>query len=179
MLQKLPVLVEQSCFEYLVPQTPQNTPARRQMEGGREAGRQGGERERERGDKGSMIVTVNTSSAGLLASVVLALYYVFHAVRDGMHRELTVLWKLPSPCIAELLRVSSLTNSSSTSAHRANGDFRGHDRSNTKRLPAFNVRALVWYPDPTYKITRMRLSHALVEKKGLVQNYTLTRALEF
>ena len=34
---------------------------------------------------------------------------------------------------------------------------------------------LVWYPDPTYRITRMRWSHALAEKKGLVQNYTLTR----
>ena len=34
-----------------------------------------------------MIVTINTSSAGLLARFVLALY---HAVRNGMHRELTV-----------------------------------------------------------------------------------------
>ena len=41
-----------------------------------------------------MIVTINTSSVGLLARVVLALY-VFHDVRGGMHRELTVLQKLP------------------------------------------------------------------------------------
>ena len=51
-------------------------------------------------DKGSRIVTINMSSAGLLVRVVLALYYLFHAVRDGMHRELTVLQKLPSPCRA-------------------------------------------------------------------------------
>ena len=46
---------------------------------------------------------MNTSSAGLLGTVVLALDYVFHAIRDGMHRELTVLHKLPSLCRAELL----------------------------------------------------------------------------
>ena len=37
-----------------------------------------------------------------------------------MHRELTVLQKQPSPCRAELLRVSSPTNSKNTSARRAN-----------------------------------------------------------
>ena len=45
-----------------------------------------------------MIVTMNTSSVGVLARVVLALYYVFNDVRNRMHRELTVLQKLPSPC---------------------------------------------------------------------------------
>ena len=35
-----------------------------------------------------------------------------------MHRELTVLHKQPSPCRAELLRVSSPTNSTNTSARR-------------------------------------------------------------
>ena len=45
------------------------------------------ERERESVDKGSKIATI---SVGLLAKVVLALYYVFHAVRDGMDRKLTV-----------------------------------------------------------------------------------------
>ena len=65
-----------------------------------------------------MIATINTSSTGLLASVVLALYYAFHAIRDGIaqgaHRvaEATL-------CRAELLRVSSHTNSSNTSACRA------------------------------------------------------------
>ena len=46
-----------------------------------------------------MIATINTSSVGLLARVVLALYYmyVFHAVRHGMHKELTMLQKLPTP----------------------------------------------------------------------------------
>ena len=39
-----------------------------------------------------------------------------------MHSELTVLQKLRSHCRAELLRVSSPTNSSNTSSHRANGE---------------------------------------------------------
>ena len=42
-------------------------------------------------DRGIMIATINSSSAGLLVSVVLVLYYVFHAIRDGMNRKLTVL----------------------------------------------------------------------------------------
>ena len=46
-------------------------------------------------DRGSMIATINTSSAGLLP---LALYYAFHAVRDGMDKELTVLQKLTRHC---------------------------------------------------------------------------------
>ena len=96
-------------MQYLV--QPSNTSAGK--EGGREAGR---ERERERGGREGgrelrrererervMIAVMNTSSANLLARVVLALYYVFHAIRDGVHRELTVLHKLPSPCRAELL----------------------------------------------------------------------------
>ena len=57
----------------------------------------------EKSDKWNTIATINTSSAGLLARVVLALYYVFHAVRDGIDRELTVFQKLPSPCRPELL----------------------------------------------------------------------------
>ena len=64
------------------------------------------ERERER-ERESRIATMNTSSAGILARVVISLYYVLHAIRDGMHRELTVLQKLHRPCRAELLRVSS------------------------------------------------------------------------
>ena len=68
-----------------------------------------------------MIATIYMCRAEILAKVVLALYYVFHTVRDRMHRELTILQKLPSPCRAELLRVSSPTNHSNTSAHRANG----------------------------------------------------------
>ena len=39
----------------------------------------------------------------LLARVVLALYYVFHAASDKMHRVLTVWQKLPSPCRAKML----------------------------------------------------------------------------
>ena len=116
-----PVLVAQSCFGYLVPQTPQ-TPLHVEQTETSEVITVAKQRERERLDKGS---TINTSSVGLLARVVLALYYmhVFHAVRDGMHRELTVLLKLPSPCRTELLRVSSSTNSSNTSSCRANGDL--------------------------------------------------------
>ena len=73
---------------------------------------------KERDNKGSIIATINTSSAGLLARVVLALYYEFHVIRDGMHRELTVLQKLPTPCRAELLQVSSPTNTSACRANR-------------------------------------------------------------
>ena len=62
------------------------------------------ETEIERVDRGSMIATINMSGAGLLARVT---YYEFRAVRDGMHRELMVLQKLPSLCRAELLRVTS------------------------------------------------------------------------
>ena len=36
-----------------------------------------------------------------------------------------MLQKLPSPCRTELLRVSSPTNSSNTSASRANGGMEG------------------------------------------------------
>ena len=75
-----------------------------------------------------MTAIIDMPSEGLLAKVVWALYYVFHAVRDGMHRELTMLQKLPSPCIAELLRVSCPTSFTNTSAHRANGDLRGDNR---------------------------------------------------
>ena len=46
-----------------------------------------------------------------------------------------MLQKLPSPCRAELLRVSSPTNS--FSARRANG---ADNRSNTECPQAFNVR---------------------------------------
>ena len=43
-------------------------------------------------DRVSMIAKINTSNAGLLP---LALYYAHHAVRHGMHRELTMLQKVP------------------------------------------------------------------------------------
>ena len=48
-------------------------------------------------DRGSMIATINMYSARvrLLDRVVLALYYVLHTIRDGMHTELTVLQKQP------------------------------------------------------------------------------------
>ena len=45
-------------------------------------------RAKKRVDKGSMIATINTSSAG---QDVLALYYVFHDVIDGIQSELTAL----------------------------------------------------------------------------------------
>ena len=54
-----------------------------------------------------------------------------HAVRVRMHREHNMLQKLPSPCIAELLRVSNHTNFTNTSARKANGDLRGDNRSST------------------------------------------------
>ena len=39
---------------------------------------------------------------------------------------------------------------------------------------------LVWFPDPsTHKIRACAYDACACEKKGLVQNYTLTRALEF
>ena len=46
---------------------------------------------------------------------------------------------------------------------------------------AFAAKAiLVWFPDPsTHKIRACAYYDALAKKKGLVQNYTLTRALEF
>ena len=46
------------------------------------------ERESEIVDRGSIIATINTYSAGLLARVVLALHHVFHTITDKIHREL-------------------------------------------------------------------------------------------
>ena len=41
-------------------------------------------------------------------------------------------------------------------------------------------QGLVWFPDPsTHKIRACAYNACACEKKGLVQNYTLTRALEF
>ena len=59
--------------------------------------------------------------------------YVLHAVRDGMHRDLTVLHKLPSPRRAELLRVSSPISSSNNAAHRPNGGREGEKEREGER----------------------------------------------
>ena len=120
-LQKLPSPYKAELLQVSSPTNSSNTPAHR-ANGRREGGRQG-ERESEgkggrgegKGGRGresvNMIATINTSSTRILARVALAL---FQAARDGMQRELTRLQKLPSPCRAELLRVSSPTNSSNT-----------------------------------------------------------------
>ena len=54
---------------------------------------------------------------------------------DGMHRKLTILQKLPSPCRAELLRVSSHINSSNISACRGRKGGRegGRERGERER----------------------------------------------
>ena len=62
------------------------------------------------------------SCARLLAGVV------FHATEDKMHRELTMLYKLPSPCRAELLEYLVQQTPEQTEEGREGGREGGRGR---------------------------------------------------